>query len=190
MEGYTTVCFITELEIDSIFINDYFNYWILIAIPPSSITLDSLEQLISSLNARLPYATFPPYRVALENFFVTFGLENLTIWMRTYAPSPHFHWLLHWFHVISRVSFFSGKNVELLEVSLKETLKVIRSQAMNAFIHQGHCPPCLQPFSISKFPQRACTFYSAWAGHISKILARLQRPWSAVLIHCHQGVSG
>lgn len=36
---------------------------------------------------------------------------------------------------------FSGKNVELLEVSLKETLKVIRSQAMNAFIQQGHCPP-------------------------------------------------
>lgn len=26
MEGYTTICFITELGIDSIFINDYFNY--------------------------------------------------------------------------------------------------------------------------------------------------------------------
>lgn len=26
MEGYTTVGFITELGIDSIFINDYFNY--------------------------------------------------------------------------------------------------------------------------------------------------------------------
>lgn len=56
-------------------------------------------------------------------------------------PLPYFHGLFYWFHAVSSVPLFSGKNVELLEVSLKETLKVIRSQAMNVFIQQGHCLP-------------------------------------------------
>lgn len=57
------------------------------------------------------------------------------------------------FLLFPSVFFSSGKNVELLEVSLKETLKVIRSQAMNAFIQQRAVPSfACKPFNISKSP--------------------------------------
>lgn len=56
-------------------------------------------------------------------------------------PLPYLHQLFYWFHAISSIPLFHGKNVELLEVSLKKTLMVIRSQAMNVFIQQGYCLP-------------------------------------------------
>lgn len=79
-----------------------------------------------------------------RKFPCNFWIRKFNSMNEDLIPLPHFHWLFHWFHAISRVPFFSGKNVELLELSLKETLKVIRSQAMNAFIHQGRCPPLPQ----------------------------------------------
>lgn len=57
------------------------------------------------------------------------------------------------FLLFPSVFVFSGKNVELLEVSLKETLKVIRCQAMNAFIQQRALPSfACKLFNISKIP--------------------------------------
>lgn len=117
-----------------------------------------------------------------RKFLSNFQIRKFNNMKKDLIPLPYFHDFIY-FLLFPSVFLCSGKNVELLEVSLKETLKVIRSQAMNAFIQQGHCPPLpANPLTSARSP-KGLHFNLVGAGHISKILSGLKCPWSAALSH-------
>lgn len=138
----------------------------------------------------------------MSNFLMLFSIHKETaqkisnFWIRKFnnmkedlIPLLYFHDFIDFLLFLS-IFLCNGKNVELLEVSLKETLKVIRSQAMNAFIHQGHCLPLpTNPLTSARSP-KGLHFNLVGAGHISKILSSLKYPWSAALSHKRHSISG
>lgn len=80
------------------------------------IALDS-RRLILHLTTQFPYAIFHSHRVAQKIYLYLLALENVD----SFVSMDYFID----FYATSRVLCFSSRNVGLLEVSLKKTLKVI-----------------------------------------------------------------